>query len=304
MILKYQQIAMNSLAGPATLWRSDTKPGVPTGHNFATLAGNQMSKPALPPTTLSPDIPLSYKYPFHSFPPVLPPFLYQADTESSELIYCELEGSQIAGFRIGGEDRLCVPQILHTLLRGIDVKLIDGACVQLFIHCSNCTVQQLLLMKQGDIIPGNRPSCGLMRLTDAERLCTLLLHSKATQITDPSCRKYPQINNTCVPVYHECFGEGHGFLYTELYTHALAKCISCADCEKLFTPDRFVTHTHFNQENMICHWGFNRRNWRCYLLLSDEEICDEDMQIMEGVFQQMLDKYKNSAKKRKVRQKF
>lgn len=305
LLLNYEQIAMNSLAGPATanlLWRSGVKASAGAhSHRFATLAGNQMSKALLPSTTSKAvnNLPFSYKLPPPTFP-VLPPILLQPDGDAGELIYCDLENRLIPGFLIGGEERLCVPPILHSVLKDIDLEVIDSAFDALLIHCSRCTSYQLKLLKQEKILPSEVPTAGLIRKTDAERLCTTLLHFKPTKITDPDHRKYPQINDTCIPVYHECFGEGHGFFFTELYTHDNDQCISCADCEKLFSPDRFITHTHFNQENKICHWGFSRRNWRSYLLLSEDEIADEDLETLEKVFNHMLEKFRSSNRKRKV----
>lgn len=298
MLLNYQQLAMSSLAGPGSAWRSGLKPGAPAhSHRFATLAGNQMSKALLPGAgKLSTNLPLNYKI-SPTFP-VLPPLFLQPDTESTELIYCDLEGQQIPGFVIGGEERLCVPTILHTILKNTELEVIDAASDTLLIHCSRCTTYQLKLLKHEKILSAEVQAACLIRKTDAERLCTTLLHVKPYKITDPDLRSYPQINNTCIPVYHECFGEGHGFLYTELYTHDYAQCISCADCEKLFTTERFITHSHFNQENKVCHWGFNRRNWRSYLLLSDDEIPDDDLEVIEEIFQHVLDKFRNNRKRK------
>ncbi|XP_067950192.1 ski oncogene-like [Watersipora subatra] len=297
----HQQLAMNSLAGPASVWRNGgTKP--PTnGHRFPTLLGDQMSKTLLSPTDkISSNIsmPFNYKRPLFGFP-VVPPLMLQPDTDSSELIFCELENYKIAGFLVGGEERLCVPPILHSVLKDIELSVIDAAFDALLIHCSRCTAHQLKMLKQERILSAEVPQAGLIRKTDAERLCTSLLHSKPSERVDPDQRKVPQFSPTCVPVYHECFGEGHGFFYTDSYTHDSAQCISCADCEKLFSPERFVTHSHYNQENNICHWGFNRRNWRNYLLLSEDELEDEDVQTLSTAYKEILEKYKNNSRKRK-----
>jgi len=311
MLLSYQQLAMNSLRGPAGTWREPSKPPSSTnGHSFGTLAGNQMSKLlAVPiPRKIGRELPFDYKLQPQANFPIIPPspsYFLQPDIESEtgRLIYCELEDAHIAGFVIGGEERLCLPPILHTILKEIDLAVINEACDSLQIHCSRCTTHQLRVLKHDKILPPHISSAGLIRKTDAERLCTLLLHNhKLAPITNPDLRVYPQLTTTCLPVYHECFGEGHGFLHTEMYNSPYARCISCADCEKLFSPERFVTHTHFNQENKICHWGFNRRNWRHYLLLSEDEICDDDMVRMTEAFEKILDKFRNSnnSRKRKV----
>lgn len=305
-LMAYQQISRNTLAGPSA-GRDITKHGVIAGHmnnhKFGTFAGNQMSKTFIPSTRkYSSELPLDFKLPSAFSVPTLP--LLQANYDPEiELMYCELEGVRIPGFVVGGEERLCLPQIIRNILlaKQVDTDTIHNACHTLLIHCARCTAHQLRLLKEKEILPLHVQTAGLIRKTDAERLCTTLLHSKLTPITNPDSRAYPEINNTCIPVYHECFGEGHGFFYTELYNHSQARCISCADCEKLFTPERFITHSHYNQENEVIHWGFNRRNWRSYLLLSDDDICDEDLSILDDVFQQAVDKFKNSNfTKRKV----
>lgn len=305
MLLIHQHMAMNSLAGPASFLQggmnSPSTGGVGVhSHRFASLAGNQISKALLPTTGKHPNnnLPFNYKLTSANFP-CMAPLLLQSDDECGEFISCELEDREAFGFMIGGEERLCVPPILHTILKNIELEVIDSAFDSLQIHCTRCSDRQLKRLKEEKVLPTEVHSAGLIRKTDAERLCTNLLHGRPGKITDVDQRSYPEVSRLCVPVYHECFGEGHGFLFTNLYTHDHAACISCADCEKLFSPDRFITHTHFNQENKICHWGFNRRNWRSYLLLSDDEVSDELKLVLEDAFQRTMDKFRN-VRKRKV----
>ena len=297
MLFMYQQMAMKSLAGPAGAWRTASK------HKFP-LNGSQMlsnSGLAIPQPKKLGELPFDFnlQLPF-AIPPQLPLFL-QADNsrESGDLIHYDLENVSIAGFEIGGEERLCLPPILNTILKEVDIHVINDAFDDLQIQCPNCSDHQLRLLKQDNILPSYVMSAGLIRKTDAERLCTRLLHPSLGPITDVDHRSYPQISSTCLPIYHECFGEAHGFLYTELYTHAFAKCVACVDCEKLFTPERFITHSHFNQENRICHWGFNRRNWRSYLLLSDDVEDSPAADGLKAAFEDVLDKFRH-ARKRKV----
>lgn len=296
MLLLYQQMAMKSLAGPSAAWRPSSKLRFP-------LNGNQMlinNGLTIPPPKKLGELPFDFTLPLPFSLPTQLPLLMQADSsrEAGELIRYELENISIAGFEIGGEERLCLPPILNTILKAVDIQIINEAFDELQIQCPNCSTHQLRLLKQEGILPDYVMSAGLIRKTDAERLCTRLLHPNMSPITDIDQRNYPQVNNTCLPIYHECFGEAHGFLYTELYTHAYAKCIACADCEKLFSMERFVTHSHFNQENRICHWGFNRRNWRSYVLLSDDVIEDADLLPIKTAFEQVLDKFKNSRKRK------
>ena len=42
------------------------------------------------------------------------------------------------------------------------------------------------------------------------------------------------------------------------------RCVECLQCEGLFSPQKFVCHSH-SPENRTCHWGFDSSNWLTYL---------------------------------------
>ena len=44
----------------------------------------------------------------------------------------------------------------------------------------------------------------------------------------------------------------------------LCRCVECLQCEGLFSPQKFVCHSH-SPENRTCHWGFDSNNWLTYL---------------------------------------
>lgn len=69
----------------------------------------------------------------------------------------------------------------------------------------------------------------------------------------------------------------------------------CVECHGLFSPIRFVAHSHKRQENRTCHWGFDSANWRHYLLLSRDQ---EDRERWEKALDDFKGKFEH---KRKVR---
>ena len=208
----------------------------------------------------------------------LPPRWYEQTTSSPHpsasssttsgntyLSETSLEGQVIACFLVGGERRLCLPQILNTLLKPFDIEQVHQVCQQLNIYFSRCDDRQLHSLKGSGILPEAAQSCGLITKTDAERLCHQLLHRKPEKAVDLT----PSSNSFYV--YHECFGKCKGLFIPERYTHASAKCITCSDCDGLFTTQTFVCHSHKPLENRTCHWGFDSQNWRSYLLLAKHQ---------------------------------
>ena len=192
------------------------------------------------------------------------PLLLPTDSSRGEKSETVLEGVHIACFIVGGEKRLCLPQILNTVLRDFTLQDINAVCDELHIFCSRCNREQLEILKRSQILPKGAASCGLITKTDAERLCNALLHRCPEKATDPPSR-------ISFKVYHECFGKCKGLFSPELYTNPNSKCIQCCDCRGVFSPQRFVCHSHKALENRTCHWGFDSANWRAYLLLAKDQ---------------------------------
>ncbi|KAB0794170.1 hypothetical protein PPYR_13790 [Photinus pyralis] len=197
------------------------------------------------------------------------PILTTADTSCSERTETTLEGETISCFVVGGEKRLCLPQVLNSVLRDFSLMQINQECDQLQIYCSRCTPEQLNVLKNQGILPSSAPSCGLITKTDAERLCSALLH----------CQVYPSLRppkgTLSFTVYHECFGKCRGICVPDLYTGKDARCIECMDCSGAFTPQQFVCHVHRDLENRTVHWGFDSSNWRSYLHICKDQIDHE-----------------------------
>uniref|UniRef100_A0A8D1JW60 c-SKI SMAD4-binding domain-containing protein n=1 Tax=Sus scrofa TaxID=9823 RepID=A0A8D1JW60_PIG len=219
-----------------------------------------------------------------------------------------LEGETISCFVVGGEKRLCLPQILNSVLRDFSLQQINSVCDELHIYCSRCTADQLEILKVMGILPFSAPSCGLITKTDAERLCNALLYGGAYP---PPCKQELaaslalglERSERSVRVYHECFGKCKGLLVPELYSSPSAACIQCLDCRLLYPPHKFVVHSHKALENRTCHWGFDSANWRAYILLSQDYTGKEEQARLGRCLDDVKEKfdYGNKYKRRAPR---
>ncbi|XP_003399296.2 ski oncogene [Bombus affinis] len=236
------------------------------------------------------------------------PILTAPDQSCSERCETILEGERISCFVVGGERRLCLPQILNTVLQEFSLHQINQVCDELQIYCSRCTRDQLEELKHSGILPRNAPSCGLITQTDAERLVSALL--LRTESCDPSqisnqdnidkkaCTKNDNDEESIVKfkVYHECFGKCKGIFDASLFESDDSVCIECIECGCQFSPQRFVRHAHRSLENRTCHWGFDSANWRSYLLLSrDQEHYNKSLTL----FRELKEKHLTLGSKRK-----
>lgn len=211
------------------------------------------------------------------FPVQQIPVFAPADSSRSEKTETILEGEKIACFVVGGEKRLCLPQILNTVLRDYELPEINAVCDDLHIFCSRCQPEQLDILKVSGILPPSAPSCGLITKTDAERLCNALVRS-------PNDNAPTHISQNSFKVYHECFGKCKGNFNPDAYTSPSANCIQCTDCGKWLSPQKFVCHSHKALENRTCHWGFDSANWRHYLLLAKHQPgIDKLQEILEQI---------------------
>ncbi|XP_014399247.1 PREDICTED: ski oncogene, partial [Myotis brandtii] len=194
---------------------------------------------------------------------------FMPSDRSTERCETVLEGETISCFVVGGEKRLCLPQILNSVLRDFSLQQINSVCDELHIYCSRCTADQLEILKVMGILPFSAPSCGLITKTDAERLCNALLY-------------------------------GGGLLVPELYSSPSAACIQCLDCRLMYPPHKFVVHSHKALENRTCHWGFDSANWRAYILLSQDYTGKEEQARLGRCLDDVKEKfdYGNKYKRR------
>ncbi|XP_003739782.2 ski oncogene, partial [Galendromus occidentalis] len=236
-----------------------------------------------------------------------PPLLLPLPTDrksSGQRSSTLLEGELIASFNVGGEERLCLPQIFNTVLRNFSLQQIYAVCDDVQIYYSQCTADQLAQLKEASILPFSVPSCGLIRRSDAERVCSLLLHVPVSAETPRQLLE--QLRGVRTPddllaeneangiaVYHECFGGCQGLVFTELYVTPVSPCVQCRECRGYLSPRNFVSHVHrARAETRTCHWGFSSANWRQYLLRRDES---------DECAQQKLESFKIKFDKRKKR---
>ena len=201
---------------------------------------------------------------------------------------------------VGGEKRLCLPQILNTVLRDFSLQQINSVCDDLHIYCSRCTADQLEILKVVGILPFSAPSCGLITQTDAERLCNALIYGGTYP---PHCNK--ELSGTLelerseksFKVYHECFGRCKGLFVPELYSSPTAACIQCMDCRLMYPPHKFVVHSHKRLENRTVHWGFDSANWRAYVLLDPEYTGKEEKSLLEQLLKDIKRKFDLMSKR-------
>lgn len=191
-----------------------------------------------------------------------PPGLLRVKMGKCDIVETNLEGERIACFEVGGEQRLCMPQILNTVLREFKPDEVFRVCEELHIFFTRCDAGQLDALKEAKILPQPVMKCGLITYTNAERICSTLLRNQAAY-------KYRlPLAVDGLRVYHECFGGCKGVLLPEAFTFVSAQCIQCAECGAMFAPTQFVSHSHSELENGTIHWGFDPTNWRSYLMLS------------------------------------
>jgi len=129
------------------------------------------------------------------------PILSAADRGWNERGETVLEGHTIACFVVSGEARLCLPQILNSVLRQFHVMQIHSVCDELQIYCSLCSAEQLDSLKMAGILPRAAPSCGLITKTDAQRLCSSLLR-RSTAVSNCSQRSSTPAAGSDPPIHY------------------------------------------------------------------------------------------------------
>lgn len=258
---------------------SSVKPPVPA--STATPATNTPSAPSPPKgkdasTSTSGEVEDSWVEPGvfltpPPFPPQPVPVLTAADKGSPGAVREEtlLDGEVIACFSVGGEKRLCLPQILNTVLREFSLTQINPVCDELQIYCSRCTPAQLDSLRSAGVLPHSAISCGLITYTDAQRLTQALLYTHPSRAPVPAPTQRP--DQPQLRVYHTCFGKCKGVVWEGLYTGPDSACIECEECRGLLPPARFICHAHRSVENRTIHWGFDAEQWRTYLLLAKDQ---------------------------------
>uniref|UniRef100_A0A182NTE3 c-SKI SMAD4-binding domain-containing protein n=1 Tax=Anopheles dirus TaxID=7168 RepID=A0A182NTE3_9DIPT len=214
------------------------------------------------------------------------PIMTTPDPDCGIVQMTMLEGKRIGCFLLGGETRLCLPQIFNNILMDFSVEQINRSIQELMIYLYNCTDQQLQEFKRANIIPDTAKTCGLITRTNAERLCSSLLHQANELRPRLKGGGGSGVTNGSFRVYHRCFGKGEGLFVPEVYSFEEPTCIECAECRGLFSPQKFVCHQHEPQEIRTCHWGFNSSNWRSYIHVAEsEKNRDEHALLLDKIWQ-------------------
>lgn len=229
-------------------------------------------------------------------PQVLPgPLLIPSDS-STELTQTILEGESISCFQVGGEKRLCLPQVLNSVLREFSLQQINTVCDELYIYCSRCSSDQLHILKVLGILPLNAPSCGLITLTDAQRLCNALLRPRTFPPNGsvlPAKTSLAQLKEagSAFEVEHECLGKCQGLFAPQFYVQPDAPCIQCLECCGMFAPQTFVMHSHRSPDKRTCHWGFESAKWHCYLHVNQKYLGTPEEKKLKIILEEMKEKF-------------
>jgi len=202
-----------------------------------------------------------------------------------------LEGESISCFVVGGERRLCVPQMLNTVLTRFTLSEIHSACDCLRIHIALADDRQLTVLRRDGILPQTAHGCGLVTLTDAQRLCCVLLGHRGTRPSSPTTTA--EEPSESIMVMHRCFGKCIGSLRPS------TRLVRCAACRHEFDVQQFVCHSHGDQEARTCHWGFDAANWRVYLQLAPDVAKDEILQNYLDYFKDHADVSSSNSRKRR-----
>lgn len=239
-------------------------------------------------------------------PQILPgPLLVPSDS-STELTQTLLEGESISCFKVGGEKRLCLPQVLNSVLRDFSLQQINTVCDELYIYCSRCTSDQLHILKVLGILPFNAPSCGLITLTDAQRLCNALLRPHAFPQNGSlvhAKNSLAQLKETgsAFEVEHECLGKCQGLFAPQFYLQPDSPCIQCSECYGMFSPQTFVMHSHRSPDKRTCHWGFESAKWHCYLHVNQKYLGTPEERDLKHLLEQMKEKFSVKNQKAQVK---
>ena len=249
LLRNYQESAERSLEGPTTcsLTNDDV---IEIDADGETVSAHRQPNPAR----------------FAAMPSLLPLSRVRGDPYRRQ--ETSLEGESISCFVVGGERRLCVPQMLNSVLSRFSLSEIHTACDSLRIHIALADDRQMTVLRRDEILPQTAHGCGLVTLSDAQRLCAVLLgNCRGIRTSDPPAAA--EGPGDAIPVMHRCFGKCVGYLHP-------SKClVRCAACQHEFDVEQFVCHSHGDQESRTCHWGFDAANWRVYLQLASD-IADDD----------------------------
>lgn len=256
VLRNFQTAAVYSLGGPFEMLSGDSRVKAVRGEVFR--PGRETGFKTAQCNMFDENVGLQVQR-FHQKPLLLP-----QDSSVTAATKTVLEGETISCFAIGGENRLCVPEVLQKVLSNFNLNEIHRVYEELHIFTSLCTDAQLCTLRHQGTLPQSAATCGLISRTYAERLCSQLLHHSGELLS-----RVPP--GDVIRVQHCCFGKCYGLLFVSLYSSAVARCVKCCECGGMFSPSEFVCHAHGGLENRTCHWGFDSSHWRNYMKLAGED---------------------------------
>lgn len=309
LLKTYLQSAESSLSGPdrATRAAAAIKPTATAGAGAAAVAADVGLSPAsTQPGSLSQPTPISSSpvksltknlatSPSYRVPVFLPKDESLDSQRKADTVVC---GKMVACFDIGGEMRICVPDLLNKVLHDVTIDDINAACDKLCVHCSQCSDAQMAALISAGVLPAGTVSAGLMTKSQAERLCRYVFEHKygagPSGLAAHRLESSGAARGISFMVYHECFGKCKGVFYADRYSHPTAACIECCQCSCLMSPEEFVCHGHHGQELRTCHWGFDASHWRSYLLVARDHC--EDIAPLQAHLEELKARFKNKEK--------
>ncbi|KAI6183574.1 Ski oncogene [Aphelenchoides bicaudatus] len=207
------------------------------------------------------------------------PLMLQRDNHSSCLAEYQIGAHKIVGFTVGGEPRLCLPQLKALILP--DCSGFDKLLSDLQIATVNASSDQLNQLVQAKALPKSVGYCPLITRSNAERLVNYCVvkgirplcgFGNVDNYMDMAIKQ--ALQHEIVPIEHFCFGGQLGFYYPSLLS---SSCIECSTCQRLFRPPDFVRHTHVIEDSnaKVCDWGFDVANWKFYIVLGESAESNE-----------------------------
>ena len=103
------------------------------------------------------------------------PFVFETDKSSSTLKSTHLSNHLISCFVVGGEIRLCAPQVYSVIMKDVPEENLTRWIRLLSINEHPATEEQYESLKSNRAIPNTSNGCGLMTKTSAERLVGVLV---------------------------------------------------------------------------------------------------------------------------------
>jgi hypothetical protein len=134
-----------------------------------------------------------------------------------------------------GQELLCLAQLSNTLLNQYNYNEIHNRRVALGINCIQCTPVQLEALRRSGAVVSSSRRCGVITRREAERLVKSFLDDTKPPTFPESLR---------LDVEHQCGWGCRGEFQPLRYTSSRAKCIRCRFCQLLFSPNKFVFHSH------------------------------------------------------------